>query len=355
MKRFFILFLLFPLLTRGLDPDFYVWQRQQTPAVRKAVQDYFKNCSGNLYFLAGELENHGKTVLISPPDSYDPARSIPVIRIHIEQMKRSIPDLAREVKSCYSPWRSSGELQIDLDAPESKLLYYRDLMKELRSILPGVKLSATVLPCHLKKSTQFRELAAVCDYYVLQVHGLTREGNRTFILDRATAFEAVTRAKKLKFPFKTALPLYCDTLRNGEFVKPDLQTVSDLAKVSPAVIGFRLGVPGDGEAIDCSTALKICRGEPYAPSVRIYWRQQKNGAWHCELHNQGFFAEKMTFRCTRKRSLISDSGTFNGAEYSSDGNTLTLTLPPPGESKPYLWLRCGTADPNRIFLFTIQK
>ena len=144
----------------------------------------------------------------------------------------------------YTPWKASNALQIDLDAPESKLDYYRDVMLELKKKLPETGLSATVLPCHLKHSAAFRALASACDYYVLQVHGLAQRNKVWSIYDHGEAVRAVTLAKSLKLPFKTALPLYCNQV-GRQWIKPDMVKVSELAAVCGEVIGFRLGIPGD--------------------------------------------------------------------------------------------------------------
>ena len=86
-----LVFLMFcAILANGAaEPEFYVWQRQPSAELEQAVGEFYKTCSGKLCFLAGEI-------------------------------------------SCfYARWKAAGTLQIDLDAPESGLDYYRDLMREL--------------------------------------------------------------------------------------------------------------------------------------------------------------------------------------------------------------------------------
>ena len=335
-----MLFLLLPLIMFGAEPDFYVWQRQHIPEVQKAVRNYYKNHGGKLYFIAGELENNGRSIAVSPSECVDFSRSVPVIRVHIKHMKKRVPELASELQSLYQPWQKSKALQIDLDAPESKISYYRELMKELRRRLPGVELSATVLPCHVRHEKEFRKLAEACDYYVLQVHGLSKEGNRWFILDGGIAFQALDRAKKLGYRFKTALPLYCNWLKNGTLVIPDMNLVSRLAAESSAVIGFRLGIPGDETALDLETASAVCYGKPYRPELQIFWEKEEYGIQRMSIRNRGYFPGIATFECQWTNiPLQLNAGVFNGATFRSGGKELRLPIPAPGESKVYFWVR----------------
>ncbi|MBO5958953.1 MAG: DUF3142 domain-containing protein [Lentisphaeria bacterium] len=323
--------------------------------MEQTVTAYYQKSSGKLYFLAGELEKDGSVDAIPVPGFADPARSIPVIRIHITHMKKSVSALADAVIPLFEPWRKCGELQIDMDAPESKIAYYEEFMLELRRRLPGIRLSATVLPCHVKRIIPFRKLAMACDYYVLQVHGLTtREGGSYFILDPAIARKSLALAQMLGYPFKVALPLYSATVSRGIVVKPDPELVAQLA-AGHDVIGFRLGVPGDRDALDLETSLSLCRGETYRPSITCCWELQDGGAWHLFLRNTGYFPEKITLQLTWHKDLeITDTDTFNGAELSPDRRSLRLQLPPAGESRPYLWMRCRGADPGSITPLTIQ-
>ena len=306
MKPLAGLMVLFIFLSlTGAEPEFYVWQRQHTPEMQSAVKEFYLKCSGKLYFLAGEIENDGRSILVSPSKKVDFKRSVPVVRIHVTNLKKTPAVLAGEISRFYVPWKAAGALQIDLDAPESRLDYYRDVMFELRKNLPGTGLSATVLPCHLKHTAAFRELASACDYYVLQVHGLTRWKKIWSIHDYAEAVRAVTLAKSLKLPFKTALPLYCNQI-GGQWVQPDLTDVSKLAAVCGEVIGFRLGIPGDGSALDLETALQICKGQGYAPKLEKRWERKTSGAWHL-FHSE-------------PRILCGADHAFSGFQRTADGH-----------------------------------
>ena len=339
-----LIFLLVLCSLFGAEPDFYVWQRQHTQEMQSAVREFYRTSPGKLYFLAGELENDGRTTRISPPKAMDFARAVPVVRIHVKNLEKTSAVLAEEIVKIYDPWKAAKALQIDLDAPESRLDYYRDVMLELKKLLPGTGLSATVLPCHLKHAAAFRALASACDYYVLQVHGLAQRNKVWSIYDHNEAVRAVTLAKSLKLPFKTALPLYCNQV-GRQWIKPDMAQVSELAAVCGEVIGFRLGIPGDGSSLDLKTALQVCKGQGYAPKLETRWEQKPGGPWKLFIRNNGFFAEPVTLKLAFEVPP-EDMDTFNQAVLNGKRDELTLILPPCGMEKTYLWVRPG-GDPDR--------
>jgi len=344
-KTIFILTMLLALCSLiGAEPDFYVWQRQPSKELEQAVTEFYKTCSGKLYFLAGEIENDGRAIPVSPLKNVDFSRAVPVVRIHVKNLEKTPAVLAGEIIRFYEPWKAAGALQIDLDAPESRLDYYRDLMRELKKLLPETELSATVLPCHLKHKKAFRELASECDFFVLQVHGLTRRNKVWSIYDHNEAVRAVTKAKALDLPFKTALPLYCNQV-GGQWIKPDMAKVSELAAVCDEVIGFRLGIPGDGSALDLKTALQVCKGQVYTPQLETRWERKARGPWKLFIRNNGFFAEPVTLKLEFEVPP-EDMDTFNQAVLNGKRDELTLILPPSGTEKTFLWVRSG-GDPDR--------
>lgn len=342
MKNLFALLFL-PVLLTAVEPGFYVWQRQNSPALKQAVTEFRHRCSGELYFLAGELENDNSVIAVPPADFVDFAGSTPVIRVHIAHLDKTPDRLAGEIKNLYLPWQKCRKLQIDLDCPESKIARYPALIKALRKILPETELSATVLPCHLLHKKEFSELSAVCDYFVLQIHGLHQNGNNWLIMDKKIALNAWNQAKKFKRPFKTAIPLY-SAMVNGKTVTPDLHFTANLAKIARnhgGVIGFRLGIAGDMDTLDQSAALAISRGEKYSPKIFSRWQEQPNGAHHLFIRTTGLFAQKVAIKLAIPEKIIeiTDFDTFNGAQFDANSQVLTLTLPPCGEEKTYLWLR----------------
>jgi hypothetical protein len=260
-------------------------------------------------------------------------------------MAKKPEELAKAVIKLHEPWTACKSLQIDLDCPEFKLAYYTALMRELRKHLPNYRLSATVLPCHVRHYKDFKALADVCDYFVLQVHALEKNKDGFFIIDRNIALEAIKNAGTFGHPFKIALPFYTHTV-NGETIKPALHIFPELINCAgkfPKMLGvitFRLGLPGERDTVSIHTVISVCKGE-YNPKIIHRWQKHPDGAWHLFLENRGYFVDKVTLDLNwDKNFTILDFDTFNYAAADRELGSLTLTLPPDGSGKPYLWLRC---------------
>ena len=361
-----IIFCLLPLLLNAVnpfacvEPDVYVWQRKHTPELRMGIVEFQKRRGGKFYFLAGELEND-KTVAVPYPQDIPPKRITPVIRIHIKHLQTAPEKLAAEVLKLYAPWQKCRSLQIDLDAPESKIDYYTAFMEELKQQLPGVELSATVLPCHLRHKEKFRKLAAVCDFYVLQIHGLEKRNGEFSLINKKAALEAISHAVNLKRKFKIAIPVYSHNL-NGITVKPDLELIRNICRFANrnniGIIIFRLWSHGDGETLFVQAAMDICRDtNKYPALLDHYWKLSPEGAWHLYIRNFGYFSEKISINLQWKPEfVISDADTLNGAELSFDRKTLTFTLPPDQEKKAVLWLRTPAPfEPSKTPLTITRK
>lgn len=329
--------MIFPnmLFAKDIAPDFYVWQREYNSPVNNTIKEFYENKDGRIYFLAGEIENNGKKIAIHTSEALDLARSTPVFRIHIKNMNKSPEALADEVCKLYTPFEKSNSLQIDLDAPESKLDYYYKLMVELRKRYPKSELSVTVLPCHMKHHKQISKLSEVCDFYVLQVHGLTKESGEWSIYNHKVAQSAVANAKKIRKPFKVALPMYANLLSQQQLVQPNLYEVAELAKQCNETIVFRLGNQSDGLSLDANASIKICTGK-YSPKIKFYWEKKSEGLWYLNIENKGFFSKPAKF-CIEYDDPAIDMDTFNFAILSD--NELLIILPPSGVSKPFLWVR----------------
>ena len=355
-----VAFLLLALPCSGMD--FYLWQRAHTQEVKAAVKEFYANSNGKLYCIVGELEGSGKVVSIKPSDAISLDRSVAVIRIHTDAVKdyynfpiANAREIIKKIVKLYLPWKQCQALEIDLDIPESKIDFYADLIMQLRENLPGVTLSATVLPCHLSHRQEFSRLASACDFYVLQVHGLNKDKGYWSIFDYSDSVKAVEKAKSFKRSFKVALPLYCNNIDRSTLVKPDLQKVSDLAKISPQVIGFRLGLSGDGNALDWQTAAALCRGESYRPKLQMQWQLQGNGAWILSMKNVGYFSELVTLQLPDElQKILTDADTFNNAFFDKHSGTIKLRLPPATSEIKVMWGRFSE-DPNKKSPITIKE
>lgn len=340
IRRLFAVVLLLLSLPCSAGIDFYLWQRVHTAEVQKSVMEFYRESSGKLYCIAGELEKSGRAAGVKPADFIRFDRSAAVVRIHTTHLDKSVEALAKDILKLYSPWQKCRALEVDLDIPESKISYYTGLMRELRKLLPDTMLSATVLPCHLKHRKAFSGLADVCDFYVLQVHGLNKEKGFWEIFNYAESLAALELARTLKRPFKVALPLYCNNLDRNTLIKPDLQKVSALAKMAPQVIGFRLGIDGDGNSLDWRTASMICRGQGYSPELEFSFLQQSNGAWILSVANRGYFAERKTLILPPDlQKILQDADGFGSTVFDRHSCSMKLRLPPSGSVQKVLWAR----------------
>ncbi|MBO7299683.1 MAG: DUF3142 domain-containing protein [Kiritimatiellae bacterium] len=347
----FIILLNVMLFVNAESPDFYVWQRIYTKPLNSAIQEFYQNTTNRLYFLAGEMENNGKCLSVTPSSVVDLSRSTPVIRIHIKHMNKSVGDLSKEICKLYEPHKAAKALQIDLDAPESKLDYYRDLMLELRKKLPNTTLSATVLPCHLKHTQEFLQFASACDFYVLQVHGLTKESGSWSIYNHKIAKKALASAKKINKQFKVALPMYANLLSSRQLVQPNLYEVAELAKQCDEIIVFRLGFSENGQSLDRKTSTQICNGK-YSPKIDFHWEKKNDNLWYLYVENSGFFADMVSIELIYDDPSL-DMDIFNFSVLSN--NKLLFLLPPSGVQNKILWVRCNdNQDVSKIITVKLE-
>ena len=345
--------------------DCYVWQREHTPYVKRAVKEFHNFFCGRLLYLAGEIENSGKVIKIPAPDCIVHGSSGAVVRIHVMEMKKSSPQkLAAKIAEIFQSWHKAGcdELQIDLDAPEKRLAYYRILMNELKKLVPDdVKLSATVLPCHLDHKKEFSLFAKSVDYFVLQVHYVQFKGKEILLFDKNTACRAILKAQKFRAEFKVALPLYIQKIRDN-FIHCNWQDVADCAKFCSdrkiAVIGFRLGNTADRLSFDLETAQNILNGKIYSPRLELSWAKDGDNTYILYIKNTGFLYRKVRVQCRWKDiSDIRDFDILNGTIVSdiTELRFLDILLPFPGESRPVLWIKTSGKGNPELELNIISK
>ena len=345
--------------------DFYLWQREHTPGVRRAVKEFHRLDRGRLLYLAGEIENNGKIIRVPVPEYLVKGASCAVIRIHVMEIRRSTAQtLAEKAAGIFKVWRDAGcdELQIDLDAPERRIAYYTQLMRELKKLLPpGTKLSATVLPCHLDHKKEFARLAASVDYFVLQLHYVQKKNGCTVLFDRDSACRAIAKAEKFRLPFKAALPLYTQMIK-GKFIMSDWQQVADCSRFCSErnipVIGFRLGNTGDRRAFDLETARSILNGETFTPRLELSWQRDNSDTFILYVKNCGLLYLRAKADCLWQNDMtIRDFDTLNGtlSDGSPEIKQLDILLPFPGEKHPVLWLKTSGNGIPELKLNIISK
>ncbi len=279
-------------------PAFYVWQRLWTPEVVKSVAE----ANRELFILATEFSLVKNKVKVEnalvPSDVWNRKNVTPVFRLHDGLLKREIKNiLLAEIAKI--PVES---VQFDIDCPESQLERYCDFLSEMKKSLPGYQVSITALPCHLKHD-EFVRLVAMTDYYILQIHGLEIPKNikdNCGIMRRTVVFSAIAKARKLKLPFRVALPTYAYQLhfdkKSGDFaflsaeVKPveslqyesrttdvDFGLLHDIFAMNPdlSYIWFRLPVKGDSLNLDMKSLRLLESGK--VPVAKVSVRAIRSG------------------------------------------------------------------------------
>ena len=228
-RWFLLLGLVSVSLRAGWTQEAYVWQRQWTPQVIESVKAFAPRLDG-LQVLAADIhwtDGQPRGSLVP----YD-APTLAALRTPLTLVMRIAPyagpfhqdDKAarfiveqadRLLRQARTEEVTVAEFQIDFDCAESKLDGYREWLLALRDKLsqshPGVHLSFTALPVWLRHQGDFRQLAAVADSFVLQVHSL--EKPTTFdapisLCDPDRSRGWIAQAAAVGVPFRVALPTY---------------------------------------------------------------------------------------------------------------------------------------------------
>ena len=303
-------------MAKNIDnPVFYIWQRDWTPEVSETAM----SCRRSIYPLAAEFVRHNggiKVESVRIPGQITSRHDLTLVyRIHSRLLGRiTAKQLVREINKY-----QVKNIQLDVDCPQSKLKLYGKLVTNLKKLLPERHFSVTVLPCHLSEP-DFRDLAGLVDYYVLQLHGIDVPKNINGdcrLIKREIAMPAIRRAKKLALPFKVALPSYAYRLNfvpgSGRFTglnaervpwpdknyKSRLTTIDfkllhDILFYRPnlSVIWFRLPMPGDSLNLDMSTLNQLENGKIPVPEVKIYCRHTADTRYELMVKTRAVFGGK---------------------------------------------------------------
>jgi hypothetical protein len=216
------------------------------------------------------------------------------------------------------------EVQIDLDATRPQLARFARWLASLRPQLGGASLSITGLATWLG-ATDLPALLAACDRWVLQVHGLHRQGRGWALFDDAQARRAILRAARLGRPFQVALPTFSLAVgeREGEVLEvvaedrepawppgttvqvaaapgPELaRLVADLTARRPAqltgIIWFRLPVRDDRRNWSMAVLGQVMAGQvPAASPARAVLVADADGALTLSLDPDGLPPRQVT-------------------------------------------------------------
>lgn len=276
----------------GNQYGFYVWQRAWSEDVESQVNAELEAGTHELYILAGEHVPEA----IRANEKVSLVFRLPVKKL--ESPKKSAAEIIEEAKKL-----KVSRIELDVDAPESKLDKYEELVREIRGTwrkdCGELYLGATFLPCHLKHK-EMKSILSLLDEPIIQLHGIDPPRSRNekwALMNRRTSLNAIKKARELDKRFKMALPTYAYVLLfNGdgsfkrlfaegleeeylrlkdesmEIAAPDLKLLREIISAPDRlpIIWFRLPIKGkDRFALDRETIRILERGEEPKPKVEV--------------------------------------------------------------------------------------
>ena len=290
-------------------PGFYVWQRDVTPAVIDAARAAVAE-GRELFALAGEFDADTSGTLIDlSPDLSSPFHfgsgdsplpsATAVFRVRLGAL--DAPGTVGAALAARANELGATRVQLDVDAPESRLGDYALLASAVRGGLPeGSTLSLTLLPCHFAHRAAVRKVLDSADYGVLQLHGIEPPGKLSDgwrLMDPRTVRTSLSRARAIGVPLRVALPTYAyvltfdpdgsfrrlyaegfpgrETLPEGTICRlaaPDAALLAELLSAPDALpaIWFRLPVAGgDRWCFDRATLSELEAGRVPEPCIAL--------------------------------------------------------------------------------------
>ena len=376
---------------------FYIWQRARPEALATALAA--EPSEARFCYLSRELENWRTTPVACPESRLPKQAFVPVFRIHVlPEMEKALQAgrlqawVLAELAAVRTEFQKRqiplAELQLDLDCPERLLSDYGRFLKGLRPKLDGLRLSVTVLPCHLDRQA-FRQVASACDEFILQVHGIEGPGtpeHPATLMKLPVALAAIKQATALGRPFRVALPAYGSRLvfskKDGRFKgiaseeaaelpeaecrwqlcvpRPDeVLAVRQAALASPScrgILWFRLPVLGDRLCWDRGTIRSLQENRLPVVGMKIRWEQRNDGSSELIVFNHGDLeTAQATITIGWGQDRTHEYGLRPGTIPAGDAGipgivpvSLRFPGPPPGQSRPLAWFRLGKLVPPEI-------
>ena len=367
---------------RPFEHHGYAWQAAALTAW--AGQDSEPDLA--IWWLAGQVDSWlGKLQVRSfpPPPEKDISGAVVRLRTPVIDWIASAADseirdtLALPLATFACSDRPDGErLQLDFDCPTAKLHHYGRLLAQMRAALPEAELSITALPDWLR-SKDFAALLNYVDFYVLQVHGLSKPANQD---DSAPVFDGESAAHYLEAtaalgaPSYIALPTYGHRQwfrADGSFVgisgevPVDLSSAAHYVRVERAdprelaaflrilesrrpatlrgVFWFRLPAEEDELNWCTDTFLRVLAGEVPMESLRAEARETEAGLIEVHLRNglERDYRGRAEVRVTLDPGVRVWGEGLRGFTFAQRGAEAIYTgrAPSPGESLNIGWLR----------------
>lgn len=316
-----------------LRMEAYVWQRQWSEGVERAVRDCGDDF-GQICYLAAEREGaeggRNGWRWVKPDFKSIPRGALKVaaalrVGVTATRLELEAEDIlkaaARVVREAAEGGVGLAELHLDLDCPSSRLGEYAALMGRLAATPGPLRWVVTVLPDWLGHP-DFVRLVQAAGRYVLQVHALQLPGpdkDSVPVCDPARARRWVAEASAVGVPFRVALPTYASRVffdaagkildvagedGAGQGPAGSVRMVlarSDAASLAglirewrgavPAfcggVIWYRLPVEGDRWNWSMDALRKVMAGNDPGASLRVKARRNDTGFYELEASVDG--------------------------------------------------------------------
>ncbi|WP_223569247.1 DUF3142 domain-containing protein [Pseudomonas sp. BF-R-26] len=363
-----------------LDQQFYVWQRQWTPAHEAALRDSHADFSTlrvlalQAFPQAGWSRARIDPVLLKR----DGRPLIAVIRLDGQLKRLDQDEVTAQIQQVLSDWQGQGLIlsgvEIDHDAGNARLPAYREFLTHLRAVLPAsLPLSITALPAWLD-SPELPALLAAVDSSVLQVHAVSDPLRGLFDPNQARQW-AKAWSRITSKPFYLALPAYGVALLSGTGGAPVVESevsidrggdrrelLADPLQLSklgaelradpPAhlagLIWFRLPLANDRRAWSLTTLIAVARGDMLDSRVGLKLSAQ-DGLYDISVSNQGNLDSAWPERLTLAVQGCDGADALAGYALQQRPDLLTFTRLregriPAGGQRAIGWARCANID-----------
>jgi len=363
-----------------LDQQFYIWQRQWTPAHEAALHDSRQDFSTLRVLALQAFPNAGwsRARIDAQLLKADGRPLIAVIRLDGQLKSLDQDQVTAQILQVLADWQTQGltlnGVEIDHDAGNARLPAYAEFLKHLRSALPkNLPLSITALPAWLG-SAQLPELLQTVDSSVLQVHAVSDPRRGLFDPDQALKW-AKAWAGITDKPFYLALPAYGVALLPDDGGAPVVESEVQLERAGqrrelladplqlsqlgqalradpPAhlagLIWFRLPLANDRRAWSLTTLRAVARGDQLSSQLGVTLSEH-DGLYDIRLDNPGNLDSAWPARITLKVQSCEGADALAGYSLQQSPDLLTFTRLrdgrlPAGGQRAIGWARCANID-----------
>ena len=359
--------------------DAYIWQRQWTPAVIRAMHDS-SSFVAQWRVLAAELDAGGRWNMAAPDWRALQAATRPVVlvvRINGQLKDFSQTDVLQQISRLRAQWQAAGVtlagIEIDHDCATARLPAYAEFLHALRPQMASQEiLSITALPTWLT-SPALDALLAAADEAVLQVHAVMNPRQGLFDAKRASGW-VQDFAQRTRHPWRVALPTYSTrvtwnargmvtaieseqaTLATSDtaqelMAQPQVMAdfVAQLERDAPAglagVVWFRLPTGDDMRAWSSATWLAVLQRQALRPVLQVQARTGAEAGMHDVILRNTGNADAVLPATVRLDQACQLADGINGYVLASDARGKYLKraqngLLHAGRQRNIGWIRC---------------